>query len=116
MMEVKLLEIRDAATFIPVMCVNANSREVPEAWLLRRAGYANDGEPCIILVRIAGGSGAAHCDGYSWGDRTFSVAHEHIINNWHRLRSGDVVDVQFILGETTAPKMSERNPAGILSC
>ena len=41
------------------------------------------------------------------------VAHNYIIEHWHELKDGDVVDVQFILGETKAPKVSERRSAPV---
>ena len=31
--------------------------------------------------------------------------------NWQELRDGDVIDVEFILGETAEPKRSERETA-----
>ena len=34
-------------------------------------------------------------------------AHNWIINHWSEIESGDVVDVQYILNETTAPKTAE---------
>ena len=40
--------------------------------------------------------------------RTKPVAHQFIEKNWSTLKDGDVVDVQFILGETAEPKRSER--------
>jgi hypothetical protein len=35
-------------------------------------------------------------------------AHHHIYEKWDSLEDGDVVDVEFILGETTKPKLSEK--------
>ena len=46
-------------------------------------------------------------DAYDWRDRTMQVAHDYIEKNWGDLVDGAVVDVQFILGETAAPKVSE---------
>ena len=36
------------------------------------------------------------------------VAHRFVIDNWATIQSGQVVDVEFILGETKQPKCSER--------
>ena len=36
------------------------------------------------------------------------VAHNYIATHWHDLVDGDVVDVEFILGETAEKKISER--------
>lgn len=112
-MEVKLLEICDEATFIPAMAVRLLSRDDAEFYLLRRAGYSeaqiqlpNPQEPYIILWRLEGGP--ANYDPYDWTNRTMANAHKFIIENWRTLQSGQVIDVQFILGETKEPKRSER--------
>ena len=121
----KALEIRDRATFIPVLAVDMNPGFVPidsaigelfdtdeaQRYLLRRAGYSCDGTPMILLTRLEGHR-CAHYDPYEWGDRTFSAAHRHIVENWATLTDGDVVDVEFILGETEASKVSERFTVG----
>ena len=40
-------------------------------------------------------------------DRTYHVAHLYVQQHWDEITSGDVVDVEFVLGETDAPKESE---------
>lgn len=98
--EIKLLEIRDDGTFIPAMAIQVSG---DDGYLMRRAGF---GAPMIYLVALS----VAQCqyDPYGWSRaRTMPVAHEHIANNWETLEDGDVVDVQFILGEALAPKLSE---------
>lgn len=108
-MQVKILEVRDEATFLPVLCIDMNPGDDDAArYLLRRCGYPCTGEPNIAFV-------PARCDGdkctndpFAWGDRTRNTAHAWIIANWGNLKSGDVVDVSYILGETAAPKVSER--------
>lgn len=166
--DVKLFELRDIATCIPVMAVRlavpTHRNDAAELWLLRRAGYAlealtgvmqgtalrcptcgyvigadlaeslikknpnglrcissnheaqmqpfagskdYDGEPYVILCRLDGVE--AQYDSFAWpNQRTMGEAHRHIINNWYGLETGQVIDVQFVLGETTAPKVSER--------
>jgi hypothetical protein len=106
-MKAKALEIRDEGTFIPALAVDMNPTQDSQRYLLRRCGYACDGRPNVILTRLDG-SGKATNDPYEWGGRTYPVAHNYIIENWDALSDGDVVDVQFILGETTQPKVSER--------
>ena len=118
-MKVKALEIRDEATFIAALAVDMNP-SVGEHWtpeelnaqryLLRRCGYPCDGKPNVILTRL-NGSGEATNDPYEWGGRTWHVAHNYIIAHWAELRDGDVVDVQYILGETDKPKLSEQMEA-----
>jgi hypothetical protein len=107
-MEVKCLELRDVGTFIPVICIRPTPDNEAQRYLLRRDGYSGDmSEQCIIMVN-AQTRGAAY-DPYDWKDRrTKGHAHNWIAEHWHELKDGDVVDVEFILGETTKPKVSER--------
>ena len=115
----KALELRDEGTFIPILCVDMNPpardfdgnapSSVEQRYLLRRCGYPCDRRPNILMTRLDG-NGKATNDPYGWSDgtRTFPVAHDWIIKNWGGIKDGDVVDVQFILGETNEPKVSER--------
>lgn len=119
-MEIKLIEIRDRATFIPAMAVRLGARNEHERYLLRRAGYAvpdghvalpepgdDTGQFYVLLTNLNGG-GTCEYDIYAWNNRTMVVAHQWLLRSWHTIKSGDVLDVQFILGETAAPKISER--------
>ena len=127
-MKVKTFEVRDRGTFIPVMGIlmvpttnwpagtkeqetESEGVEEAERYLLRRAGYAFD-HPFVVLCRMecSGVDRNATYDPFSWGasDRTFHVAHTYIVDNWEKLKSGDVIDVEFILGDTFEPKKSER--------
>lgn len=119
MIETKLFELRDRATFIPIIASLMREQEaIPEnpepeitdaeAFLLRRAGYSpTDHPPLVLLARLDGGE--CHYDVYGWRNpRTWGRAHEFIIDHWTELQSGDVIDVEFILGETLTKKVSER--------
>lgn len=107
-METKLFELRDRATFVPVLCVKMVSDQGVENYLLRRSGY---GEPfdLIVMTGLAGGMDKATCDPYDWGiNRTRLICHQYIQAHWNELASGDVVDAEFIAGESEQPKQSER--------
>jgi hypothetical protein len=109
MIETKLFELRDAATFIPVVAMRMDpaGKPEPERYLLRRAGYGY-GTDIVLFTRVEGGDKAEH-DCYSWaGRRTFAVAHQYIQLHWGELESGAVVDVEFLLGLRATPKLSER--------
>lgn len=130
-MKVKVLELRDEGTFIPLLCVDMNPGEPYPSkspfsedelsqsldacrarhYLLRRCGYPCDGRPNIAITHLSADGDKCSNDPHYWGGRTRPVAHRYIIENWHALKDGDVVDVQFILGETLAPKRSERETA-----
>jgi hypothetical protein len=108
-MEAKAFEIRDAKTFIPALGVLMVADAMPEVYLLRRSGYTIESR-LVMLVRMdANGSAKqASYDPYDWGGcRTMGSAHRYITENWNQLRTGAVIDVQFILGETCTPKESE---------
>ena len=106
-MQVRAFELRDRATFIAVLAVNLVPLNPAQHWLVRRCGYACEGENNVILTRLDG-NGKATNDPYAWGDRTMQAAHNHIIDKWDELADGHVVDVEFILGEAPSPKVSER--------
>lgn len=110
-MEIKTLELRDHATFIPVICIRPVPDNEAQRYLLRRDGYAGDErEHCIIMID-AQCRGVAY-DPYDWRDaRTKRTAHLYIAEHWGELKDGDVIDVQFILGERPEPKTSERETA-----
>jgi hypothetical protein len=107
-MKVKVLEIRDEGTFIPMLCVDMNPDNEGQRYLLRRVGYPCEGRPNILITHASGDGDKASNDPHFWGGRTRPVAHNYIIEHWDELKDGDVVDVSFILGETTSPKISER--------
>ena len=102
------LEIRDRGTFVPMVAVKMTSENEAEGYLLRRSGFS-DTNPLILLTRMGGGE--ASYDPYSWGDRTFHVAHKYIQEHFDELNDGDVVDVEYILCETGVCKLSEKSLA-----
>ena len=110
-MVMKLFEIRDAATFISAMAIKLGSYREEERFLLARAGYYNHDSaagPYVILMRLT--DCEAQYDPHSWagGARTMMNAHKHILEHFDELASGDVIDVEFILGEKPTKKVSER--------
>ena len=112
-MHVKLFEIRDQATFMPVIAIKPDGSDQRARWLWSRAGYGtapSDQSEYVLVGRLAGGTGQLSCDPYDWGGgaRTMKVAHQHIIEHWYELETGAVIDVQFILKETEEPKVSEQ--------
>ncbi len=116
-MTTKFFEVRDRATFLPVVATLLESSNAQDSYLLARAGYGRGHEPggdggrYILLARLSGGE--VKFDPYDWKDRTMSVVHNYIVNNWDIAVSGQVVDVEFILGETSEPKVSESEVDGV---
>jgi hypothetical protein len=106
-MKVKIFEIRDAGTFIPVICIHPTPDNEEQRYLLCRDGYSGTDTEHYIIMIDAQCSGCSY-GSYSWVSRTKRVAHTFIQENWYDLCDGDVIDVEYILGETTEKKISER--------
>ena len=111
----KLFEIRDRLTFVPALAIQLDSPTEAERYLLSRAGFGNKDVGLwnyIVLWPMHLDFHVATTDPGYWDDRTYQTAHYHIMENWDSLKSGDVIDVEFILGGTTEPKKSERITTG----
>lgn len=112
-MIVKTYELRDRATFIPVLAVKLEPGCEADRYLLGRAGYGVTPERQAEFVLMAGLDGGAdraagHYDEWPSDTRTRPVAHKYITEHFDELPSGSVIDVEHILGESAAPKESER--------
>ncbi len=103
-MTTKLFEIRDRATFIPAMAILVSG---DDGYLMRRAGF---GAALVYLIALA----TERCayDPYNWGNRTMLTAHNFIAENWDVLKSGEVIDVEYILGETKSITASKQIGVG----
>nr|BDD48358.1 hypothetical protein 33 [Candidatus Omnitrophota bacterium] len=108
-MIVKAFELRDRATFIPMVAIKTMPSNEEERYLLARAGYGRMQEDQSKYI-IMGDLNAAkfEYDPYFWDNRTRQTAHKWLIENFDSMKSGDVIDVEYILGESVSPKVSER--------
>lgn len=109
-MDTKTLEIRDSGTFIGALAIRMKADNETQAYYFRRVGYPADGSS-IMLMCLS--DGKATNDPYEWsslgvGSRTMQVAHDYVLRLFEILEDGDVVDVEAILGERDASKVSER--------
>lgn len=105
-MEVKMLEIRDICTTIPVIAIKTASETADEMKFFDRAGFCDDS---VILIK-ATGYVECECDCYDWrkdGTRTMFHAHQFIVANFDDIPNMSVIDIEFILNESEAPKKSE---------
>ena len=105
-METKVLEVRDSGTYIAVLAMRLIADDTVQRYYLEREGFTEGAG--IVVMRIA--DQQAHADPYDWpsGARTMGIAHIYITAHFDKLKDGDVVDVQFIVGETQTKKLSER--------
>lgn len=110
MIESKVFEVRDRATMILVLAVAVGAKEPSltpwEAKAVRRSGYGDS--RLILLTKLDNGDKRIEYDAFAWDrGRTMRDAHRFIEENWLKLESGEVIDVEFIVGETTTKKESE---------
>lgn len=101
MREYKFLEIRDRATFIPALAIPICGYD---HWLASRAGFGD--RKYILLTQLS--VSQTHWDPCAWNSRTMSTAHQYIEIKFDSISNGDVIDVEYILGETKTKKQSEQ--------
>ena len=112
-MKTIMLEVRDSMTFIPVLAINLKSKNEEQGYLLSRAGYGGAyiaHAKYVILIKMGREIVAQH-NPFDWKPalvRTMSTAHKYIRDHFDSLKDGDVIDVEYILGETEECKTSER--------
>lgn len=113
-MIIKILEIRDRHTFISVVCMSIEPRkyckevwEIDKYYMWSRCGYPTDSSTIVMFSLNCPSRGCANSP-YDWKDRTYQTAHSWIQTNWYDIKNGDVIDVEFILGESAEKKISER--------
>lgn len=110
----KLFEVRDAGTFLVALAVKLDPSNESDRYLLGRSGFGTTPEKQSEYIQVAvinGGSGHCDCDPYNWPGRyigTMGPAHAFIIEHFDILESGDVIDSEFLRGETAKQKQSER--------
>ena len=100
-MEIKLFELRDEGTHIPIFAFRSRSDNERESLIFQRGGYLK-GSSLIIMGALSGKQ--CSYDPYDWDrGRSMRIAHQHLTLHWDDLRSGDVIDVCFIMKETDKP-------------
>ncbi|MFA5037373.1 MAG: hypothetical protein WC479_09390 [Candidatus Izemoplasmatales bacterium] len=105
--EIKCFELRDRGTFIPVMCVRIDMSKVdePDRYLLSRGGWGSD-QKITYMINI--NDGRCQWDAFCWTLEPYLTAHQHIQDNWDSLKGGEVIDGEFLRGESPVAKESER--------
>lgn len=107
-METKLFEVRDSGTFIPVICIKLEPTNEADRFLLSRSGFGKVPEvqgAYILYYGLEGGP--IEYDPAAQINRTRSFSHRYILDHWGELNSGDVIDVEWIMGRTSHKKVSE---------
>jgi hypothetical protein len=101
---IKIVEIRDRATFIPALAVRMIPDGIDEKFLFNNIGYFSNSKPCILLISLEAPWSSARCSN-EWrvGGRTMHEAHKWIEQNWDSIVHCQVVDVEHILKEVDKP-------------
>lgn len=110
-METKLFEVRDRITYIPVICTKLRPGNESDRYLLATCGFGlreDVQEQYVLYAPLYTGKLASVATDHPENPRTHRTAHDYIEQHWDELISGDVVDVEFIAGETKTAKISQR--------
>lgn len=105
----KTFEIRDCRTFIAVLATKLTPDGEADRYLLGRAGFTcgADGQgKHVLLTQLS--FMVSNYDPFSWPNRSIREAHEYIRLHYDTLEDGAVIDVEYLLGESAAPKAPER--------
>lgn len=102
-MNAKLIEIRDRCTKIPAVALRTKAKNDEERAFFQSGGYWGKN---VVLIRLDYHIEAQHTSA-EWGDRTMTAAHRYISEYYDEIPNCSVVDVEYILNETKAPKTSE---------
>jgi hypothetical protein len=108
----KTFEILDRGTFIPALAIKLSPFCEADRYLFARAGYGTLPETqsrYLILMKLVGGGDLENrCLPSGWTNLRMRTAHTYISDRFDELKSGEVIDIEFILGETKEPKESEQ--------
>lgn len=105
-MSVKYIEIRDRMTAIPAMIIKPSVTErQDERYLARSVGCSDH---TVYLLKLS--DGKCHYDPYTWSTcdgRTMKIAHTYCVDHFDEIQSGDVIDVEYVLGESKTKKIAQ---------
>lgn len=111
-MELKLFEVRDRGTCIPVAAIRLTPADEVERWLVWLAGYGKSAQEqgeYVLLFRLDCAGHEIAADPYYWqGPRTLFEAHTYLQQYFAALSSGSVIDIEYLLGERKEPRDSDR--------
>ncbi len=109
--DVKVFELRDRMTTISIMCVRIDLSEVtePDRFIIRRAGWGSNAK-AIYMINLS----TCQCifEPGRWNSHTYDTAHQYVEEHWDELQGGEVIDAEYIRGESEKPKESERHLEG----
>lgn len=100
---IKIVEIRDIATFIPALAIKTIGGCPREKFIFKQIGYW---QPCILLISLQtpwfSARSSSEWEKQDMG-RTMGIAHKYIEENFDSIVSLQVIDVEFLKGEKDHP-------------
>lgn len=113
--EIKILEIRDIATCIPILAIRFEATEstepLKENQLIRHAGWSFN-TPVVEIRRLIETDSPKWLSSnslYTFDDplSTFSIALKELRVNWKHYSDGDVIECGFLSGRATYKQGSD---------
>lgn len=113
-MKTKMFEVVDRATCLVVVATkmtpeykNDDYDEYEREYnLLRKMGFSDfKTNPLVLMYSVDHKKG--YYTPYEWNSRTMTTAHKYIQDNFDELEQDDVIDVEYVLGETQEIKKSQ---------
>jgi hypothetical protein len=113
-MKTKIFELRDKATCLVVVATKMEPESKDRSYkeyerelmLLRKLGFSDFKDNPLVMLTLPN-SGKNYYIPYQWNDRTLQTAHKYIQDNFDELEQDDVIDIEYILGETNQVKPTE---------
>jgi hypothetical protein len=104
----KTVEIRDRGTFVPALAIRLDPADERDRYLLAQSGFGTTAEEMGKYVLLINLVKDAPYDAFGHGPaRTLRIAHHVLIDSFDHIENGEVVDVEYLLGETAEKKRSE---------
>lgn len=101
--DAKMLAVMDSGTRIPLIAFKVSPNTMKECVMLERHGFGINPHKYTFFYDIFAGN--CRYDPYKLGDSyTLTPACNYIREHWGEISSGDLVDAEFIRGETSEPR------------
>lgn len=102
--ETKFIALLDRMTCIPCLAMRYTAESIGERAMFKRHGFGGSPDDRYTFFYLPN-SGECSYDPYKLGDDyTVGTCCSHIRDHWDDIKSGSVVDAEFLRGEVKEPK------------
>lgn len=108
-MEVKLFELRTQITSTTLFAFKLDSKNARDRGIIRHSGYKEDAYTVsdnLIMGSLEYPERTSYAS-YEFATYDFQYAFNYIKDNWNRLNSGSLIDVDYLIGNS--PEQCETN-------